>query len=48
MFDILCAKNAGVTSVLVGWSLALRSGDDLGEDAPDHVIRKAGELLELL
>ena len=48
MFDILCAKNAGVTSVLVGWSLALKSGDDFGEDAPDHVIRKAGELLELL
>ena len=48
MFDILCAKNAGVTSVLVGWSLALKSGDDFGEDAPDHVIRKAAELLELL
>ena len=48
MFDILCAKNAGVTSVLVGWSLALQAGDGFGEDAPDHVIKTAAELLELL
>ncbi len=48
MFDILCAKNAGVTSVLAGWSLALQAGDDFGENAPDHVIETAGGLLKLL
>lgn len=48
MFDILCAKNAGITSVLVGWSLALQAGDGFGEDTPDHVIKTAAELLELL
>ena len=48
MFDILCAKNAGVTSVLVGWSLVLQSGADFGENGPDHIIETAEELLELL
>lgn len=48
MFDLLCAKNAGVASVLVSWSLALQAGDDFGEAAPDHIIEKAEDLLELL
>ena len=48
MFDLLCAKNAGAASVLVSWSLALQAGDDFGEAAPDHIIEKAEDLLELL
>ncbi len=48
MFDILCAKNAGVTSVLVGWSLALQAGKVSGAAGSDYVIETAGELLELL
>lgn len=48
MYDILCAKNAGVESVLVSWSLAVDASSDLGEDAPDHVIGSADELLDIL
>jgi len=41
-YDILCAKNAGVKSVLVGWALAMP------EEAPDHIIEKAEDLFEIL
>ncbi len=47
-FDILCARNAGVTSVLVAWSVALNADDELGEDGPDYVISAAKDLLDLL
>ncbi len=46
-FDIECAKNAGVTSVLVGWSLT--GGDKLYEEfAPDYYVEDVEELRELL
>ena len=41
-YDILCAKNAGVKSVLVGWALTAP------EHTPDHVIEKAEDLFEIL
>ena len=34
IFDILCAKGAGVKSVLVSWALAVSDEDQTGENAP--------------
>lgn len=50
MFDILCARNAGVSPILVSWSLALegKTKEDLGSDAPDHIIHTAEELFEII
>lgn len=48
MFDILCAKNAGVKSVLVGWALAVSEEEKTGAHAPDYIIEKAEELLDIL
>ena len=48
MFDILCAKNAGVRSVLVGWAVAVSQEQIRGEDGPDYVIDKAEDLLTLI
>jgi len=47
-FDVLCARNAGVKSVLVGWSLAASEEDRTGENAPDYIIESADELLAIL
>lgn len=49
--DIQCAKNAGVMSVLVGWSMTLsgkKKEDFPPEDTPDHIIHAPGELLTIL
>ncbi len=50
LFDILCARNAGVKSILVSWSLALagKTKEDLGDDAPDYIIKKPEELFGIL
>ena len=48
MFDILCARNAGVKSVLVSWALAVTEEEKNGPDGPDHTIEKAEELLALI
>lgn len=48
MFDIMCARNAGVKSVLVSWSLALKDKEDYGDDGPDYIINEAQELLDIL
>ncbi len=48
MFDILCARNAGVKAVLVSWALAVSEEDKTGENAPDYVIEKAEDLLDIL
>ena len=45
MFDLLCARNAGVKSVAVDWTIALT--DDQKKEA-DYVIKTASELLEIL
>ena len=49
--DILCARNAGVPSVLVGWSatLAGKTKEDFAPgEAPDFIIQKPEELLEII
>ncbi|MDR1572858.1 MAG: HAD-IA family hydrolase, partial [Clostridiales Family XIII bacterium] len=46
--DILCARGAGVKSVLVGWAVAVPEGERCGPDAPDYLIEKADDLLEIL
>ncbi|MBR2619223.1 MAG: HAD-IA family hydrolase [Firmicutes bacterium] len=50
LFDIQCSHNAGIGAVLVSWSLALagKTYEDLGEDAPDHIIEKPEELFEII
>jgi pyrophosphatase PpaX len=48
MFDILCARNAGVKSVLVGWHVAMSPEDISGADGPDFIIEKAEDLLSLI
>ena len=50
LFDLLCARNAKVTSVLVSWSLALggKTKEELGDAAPDYIIDRPEELLEII
>lgn len=48
MFDILCARNAGVRSVLVNWAIAVTEEQKNGPDRPDYVIETAEELLDIL
>ena len=48
MFDILCAKNAGVKSVLVSWAMAVTEEEKNGPDKPDYIIDKAEDLLDLI
>lgn len=48
MFDILCAKNAGVKAALVSWALAVSEEDMNGENAPDYILQKAEDLFEIL
>lgn len=49
-FDILCARNAGVESILVSWSLALagKTKEDMGDAAPDYIINRPEELFEII
>lgn len=48
MFDILCARNAGVRSVLVGWQMAVTEEDLQGENAPDFQMETPEALVALL
>lgn len=48
MFDILCAKNAGVKSVLVDWAVAVGEEDRQGPNAPDYIIKDAMEIIDIL
>lgn len=48
IFDILCAKGAGVKSVLVSWALAISDEDKTDGNKPDYIINKAEDLLEIL
>ena len=47
-FDVLCAKNAGVKSVLVGWAIAFPEEERTGENAPDYIMEKPEDLLKIL
>lgn len=46
IFDIGCGKNAGMTTVLVGWSEV--AGQNGGMFTPDYVIEKAEDLWDVL
>lgn len=48
MFDILCAQNAGVEAVLVGWAAAAEVQNKVRAIQPEYRIQKPEELLELL
>ena len=46
--DILCARGAGVKSVIVGWTPAVPIEERTGPCAPDYCIERAGDLLDIL
>ena len=46
--DIGCAKNAGVISVLVGWSVAMSDEASRAEHAPDHIVDTAQDFIDLM
>ena len=50
IFDIQCSHNAGIEAVLVSWSLALEgmTKEELGEDAPEHIINTPEELFDII
>lgn len=50
LFDIGCARNAKVESVLVSWSMALEgmTKESLGDNAPDWIIDSPEQLLEIV
>ena len=51
LFDILCARNAGCTSVLVSWSLSLADKLKDGfapEEEPDRIIDDPAQILQML
>jgi len=48
MYDILCGKNAGVKTVLVGWALAVSEEERVGPDKPDFLIAEAMDLLRII
>ena len=47
-FDIKCANNAGVDSVLVGWRITADDNVIVEGAVPDYEVSKPGELFELL
>jgi len=47
-FDILCAKNAGVGSVLVGWAITMPESERTGENEPEYIIEKAEDIFNLI
>ena len=49
--DILCAKNAGLESALVGWSITLggkKLSDFKKSEAPDHIVETPQQILSIL
>lgn len=48
MFDILCARNAGVKAALVGWALAVSEEDKTGRNAPDYILEEALDLFKII
>lgn len=45
MFDLLCAQNAGVKSVIVDWSVTMTADE---KKQADYVIKSAEDLLNIL
>ncbi len=48
MFDILCAQNAGVESILVGWAIAVTEEDKTGPNRPTYIVEKARDILDIV
>jgi pyrophosphatase PpaX len=48
LHDIRCARNAGVLSVLVSWTLAVPEHKRTGADRPDFILETPMELLDVL
>jgi pyrophosphatase PpaX len=48
MFDILCAHNAGVESVLVGWAIAVTEEDKIGPNKPTYIAERAEDILKII
>ncbi len=46
--DVLCAKNAGIISILVGWSMALPGEKATGILKPDYILDRPENLLSLI
>ncbi len=46
--DIMCARNAGMPSVLVGWSMCCHRDEAVGEAEPDLFIDKPADLLDII
>ena len=48
MYDILCARNAGLLSVLVGWAMAVTDEEKTGPNKPDYFVESANDIVKLL
>jgi len=48
MFDIICARNAGVKSALVGWQMALDEEEINGSNGPDFLVEKPRDLFDII
>ncbi len=48
MFDILCAHNAGVDSILVGWAIAVSDEDKSGPNKPTYIADSAEDILRII
>lgn len=48
IFDILSARGAGAKSALVSWAIAISEEDKSGDNAPDYILEKAEDLLDIL
>jgi pyrophosphatase PpaX len=47
-FDIMCANNAGVKSILVGWAISLSEEEIEGIYKPTYIAEKAEDVLRIL
>ena len=47
-FDIMCANNAGVKSILVGWAISLTDEEKEGIYKPTYIVENAEDVLDLL
>lgn len=48
MFDLRCARNAKVEYAMVGWAQAVDAESLRDDDAPDHVLKRAEDLLDII
>lgn len=48
LFDLDCARNAGVKSALVSWAVAVEEEDIHDGNRPDYFIEDPDEILNLL